>query len=151
MAGLLPGTRPLSENYGPDMVDEKPLENPELELPADNFNKLKADVAYAARMSALLRVKVTNSGTPAVAAVMGPEGVVVGDVAVTDNGPGDTTVDVSGVSGLVVSDVRAQAHWNGVDYTYAITEVVSATTVRVRTYDPNGPSLADCDFTLWID
>jgi hypothetical protein len=55
MSGILPNARPKSADYGPDVRDDRPVENPELETSANDFNNLKADGAYAARMTALRR------------------------------------------------------------------------------------------------
>lgn len=151
MAGFLPGTRPLSANYGPDVVDDRPVEDPERELSADTHNKVKADVAYVARTAALLRVRVTESGGAySVGSVAGPEGVLPGDVTVTKNGDGDVSVDIS-ATGVTCTEARVQPLWDGSVYVTAMVEIVSPTQIRVRMQDTFGISAHNNDFTLWIE
>lgn len=93
MSGLLPGTRPLSANYGQDLENERPVEDPSRELGAENWNPAKADLAYCARMVPKYRGYVTNNGvTAVVTAVFGPENAVVGNVTATRTGAGIVTL-----------------------------------------------------------
>lgn len=145
MAGFLPDTRPLSESYGPDVVDDRPLEDPERELAAENFNSIKADVAYAARMTPLLKIRVSNNGTATVTDVVGPEGVTAADVTATRTALGNVTVDWSG-TGVSGSDVFASAR-DATTYGVCFQRAVASTSVDITTFDG---SAFDGNFTLWV-
>lgn len=150
MAGLLPGTRPLSANYGPDMVDDRPVEDPERELPAENFNAIKADASYAARMTPLLKIRVDNDGVAAtVVGVTGPESVVPADVTVVRTGAGVVTIDWS-ATGVVGDDVVATTR-EAVTPVAVFLRVVGTTTAETTFVGPPaGIAPVDSDFTLWV-
>ena len=150
MAGLLPGTRPLSANFGPDMVDDKPVEDTDRELAAENFNALKADSSYAARMTPLLKVRVANDGvTATVEGVIGPESVVPANVTVVRTGVGVVTIDWS-ATGVVGDDVVATSR-NGVTPGAVFVRVVGTTTAEVSIIGPvAAPALLDTAFTVWV-
>jgi len=147
--GLLPGTRPVSNNYGQDLENERPVEDPTRELDAADWNRLKGDLAYAARMTPLLKIRVANNGTATVAEVIGPEGVTIGQVTATRDSLGVVTVDWTD-TGVVGSDVHSScrhATTAGVTFQRAL----SPTSVEVTTLGPaNSPTFFDSDFTLWV-
>lgn len=130
MAGFLPGTRPLAENYGPPLVDDKPIEDPERELGATQINAMRDDVAYVARMSPLLVFLVSLAGV--VSEYRGPEGTTSADVTVTVGGMGgnEYTIDWSatGVSGVFALPI-------GYDSCSPFAGTQTATTVVVLTRD----------------
>lgn len=98
MSGYLPTTRPASSSYGSELENDFPVEDPTREVDATNWNKLKADAAYAARMSPLLILRISNDGaTAAVAAWLGPEGFDIGgSITVNRTGTGIVEVDLTG-------------------------------------------------------
>lgn len=147
MSGLLPATRPLSANYGPDLENDAPVEDPDREIDATNLNKMKADLAYVARTAPLLHVLVENSGAASVASVIGPEGVVVGNVTVNRSAAGKVDVDwtATGVSGTYF-------HVTALDPTEALctANIAGRTSDACRVITGKAGVLADCDFFLEI-
>lgn len=147
MSGFLPDTRPLGESYFPDLIDDRPLEDPERELPADGLNKLKADAAYAARMTPLLKVQVSNDGvTATVVSATGPEGVDTADVIVTRTGAGLFTANWSatGIAGTEVTGTGRHVSTVGVVLaTIPVNGIASLALVSDA-----GP--LDSDLTFWV-
>lgn len=148
MPGLLPATRPLSENYGPDVVDDRPMEDPERELEAANFNAIKSDVAYAARMTPLLKIQISNDGvTAAVVSVVGPEGVLAAQVTATRTGASLVTVDYSG-TGVTGTEVTGAGRHASTPLVVMTTKPTAGSVVYVSTVSSSGTP--DADFTLWV-
>lgn len=148
MAGNLPNTRPVSANYGEDLENERPVEDPRREFDANSWNPLKSDVAYVARLSALLRIDVNfSAGAPVAAAVWGPEGAVVGQIAFTDHGTGDVTVDWTntGVNGSGLVQAIRRVATDGTVRHLAPT----ATSVRVKLFDAV-PAAEDVSFSVLV-
>ena len=151
MPGFLPATRPLSETYGPDVVDDKPIEDPEREAAAETWNAIKHDTAYAARMTPLLRLHVVNTGAyvgaPIVDEAVGPEGFDSADVTLNWTNDGVVEIDLSN-AGIVATRARVQ-----VDSALpACASVVhnSSTSITVHCAVVLIPAETDLDFTIWI-
>lgn len=148
MSGYLPGTRPDSATYADDFADEKPVEKPDTELPADVFNKMKADLAYCARTTSLLRIQITNDGVSAtVAAVTGPEGVLTSNVVATRTATGRVSVDWS-ATGVSAVDALGSCRSNAT-FGMLLTRSVASGSVDVATLNNSGADF-DTDFTLWV-
>ena len=135
MSGNLPVVRvATSAAYADDFVDEKPVEKPDTELPAAVFNAMKSDLAYCTRVVPRLIIVVSAAG--AVEHVLGPEGVVVGDVTVTGSGA-PFSVDWSGV-GIVESFVEVVNRGDG----RANPDNYSQNSIDVYTFDAAGAAAA---------
>jgi hypothetical protein len=131
MSGYLPGTRNvLSSTYVDDFVDEKPVEKPDAELPADVFNKMKSDLAYVARLTPRLVIAINSAGV--VMYVFGPEGVVWSDIAVSGSGLGGDpwVVDWSG-TGVAAGAFAKVSGWGD---SFATSDAFSSDEVHVYTF-----------------
>jgi hypothetical protein len=149
MAGLLPGTRPLAANYGPTLVDDKPVEDPERELGATQVNAMRDDVAYVARLSPLLKIQVSNNGVvTTVTSATGPEGdLILANITAVRTGVGLVTVDWSAatsIAGTEVTGITRDPATPGALMTTA--PAAGSTSVAVVT----GGGAIDCDFTIWV-
>ena len=142
MPGFLPTTRPLSASYGPDMVDDDPVVDPNLETPAARWNDVKADLAFVASVAPLAIVRVDVAG--GVATKVRVRGLASASVTVTIGGLGFVQVDFAGITVL-----DAEANPINTADSRAVAEVFSATRVNVRTYQTAGGS-ADMNFLLKV-
>ena len=67
MPGFLPAVTPSIGSYGQDVKDRRPVKDPTMESGADDYNNLRADLAYVAQTAPRSVVRVTGGATPAVA------------------------------------------------------------------------------------
>ena len=147
--GLLPASRPLSANYGEDLLNERPVEDPTRELDADNLNKMKADTAYTARLSAIYFMRITNGGAAVVAAVRGPESAVPANVTATRTALGVVTLDWT-ATGITAADIAVTPR-HATSSVRACVVGLTATGCTIKTYDATTASTAiDCDFAAWL-
>ncbi len=148
-AASLPTTRPTSDTYGPDLTNDDPVADREHELDADNWNKIKADVAAACEVAPLAILRVTNDGvTPAVAR---QRPTALGTVTVSRLSAGHVQVTLPG--DVAPIDAVATPVGNGAlaastTNTYSTAVYISGSTVDV--YTANSGGAADVDFMLVI-
>lgn len=124
MSGTLP-TRPTADNYGPDLVDSREVEDPTRELGAGTFNAMRHDLAYLGRVAPLLVFYVQSDGV--VVWVRGPEGVLTSQI--TSTGSAVNAIDWS------ATGVTGSPEATAMDYGIAIVASHTATTAVVHTYD----------------
>jgi hypothetical protein len=124
----------MSATYADDFVDEKPVEKPETELPADVFNLMKGDLAYVARTCFRLVVILDSSAN--VEAIYGPEGVQASDIVASFDGTDNFAIDWS-ATGVVSPFAQCIAREGGMNFFPATR---TSTTLGGRCYDPGGGS-----------
>ncbi len=133
--GFLPGARPVTASYGEDVQDEFPIEAPNLETSANDFNALRADVIFMGQVTPLAIVSVSNNGT--VVAVLTASGVLASNVTVARTGAGVVTLDFTTAH---ITLNYGMANPNNGSLRSATFQVTGAQTATVRTYDGAGPA-----------
>jgi hypothetical protein len=153
MPGKLPANRPVSLDYGKDVIDRTPVKDQDRQTGASTWNDLKADLAFVARMCPLARIKVTNNGTvAAVAAIAGAEGLATSAVTVSRTSQGLVTVDwtstgIAAASAVPVARHASQQRLAGI---YALTATGCTVFTESRVVSGGAVELADSDFDLFL-
>lgn len=147
--GHLP-TRPNSGTYADHFVDERPAERPDTELPAAVFNNVMDDLAWCARMTSLLKIRIANNGVSAtVVEVSGPEGVQTSDVVATRTGAGEVTVNWT-ATGISATDALPGSCRHVTLFAAPMTRNLTPSSIEIYFAGNTGPSGVDTDFTLWV-
>lgn len=144
--GFLPTTRPLAANYGEDLINERPIRNPQLEASADDYNDVRHDTAYLGQVAALARIRITNDG--ATVAVGAAYGITSGHVTLTRVGAGHVKIEIAPEAVLYASDAIAGCYRVSSTNPWAATEVISTSEVHV--YTENSSGAVDCNFLVSI-
>jgi hypothetical protein len=140
----LPNARPVSETYGPDLINDRAIVDDERELDAENWNLLKSDVAFAAGVVPIAVLKIEHSGSGT--SILSAKGIPSNQFTVTPNGTGDVTVSRASGS-WIIDAVQVSAISNAPKITSV--ELVSAISIRVRITD-HANTAAHSDFCLSI-
>lgn len=115
------------------------------------LNQWQRQLAAQGKVVGALGISVRFSGgTPSVYKFTTPgDSMVLGDITVTDNGDGDTTLSWP-ANMLPVSVLEPSVTYNGSTTGTAPTAAMAtATSVRVYTFNASGVA-ADRDFTVWV-
>ena len=67
MTASLPNARPTADTYGPALQNERKVTRPIFEIDCAYWNKIREDLAAAGLVAVLVRAKITNNGSVAVA------------------------------------------------------------------------------------
>lgn len=145
----LPQTRPTSDTYGPDLVNERPVSRPDYELDANAWNQAKADIAAACQVVPLAIVRVSNNGTSTTVVRQRPSSL--GAVSVARAGAGHVTVTMP--ANVVPLDAMVTAAGTGAlvasgSNTYRTAVYVNGNAIDVYTVSDAGA--VDVDFTLVV-
>ncbi len=140
----LPYSRPTSDTYGPDLQNDGLVTRPTYELDATAWNRAKADLAAAALMVHLVRARVTNAGTAAVA-----DATPIAAASITATRVGAGHVQVTMPNGLVprFASFSCPVANTVCTWSYAIAGQV----IDVYTFVSSGPiALTDVDFVIEV-
>lgn len=144
--------RPSLEAMGEaSLVDDADYPPVAPEMPTSAMlNQWQKQLAAMGKVVAALKVSVRfSAGTPSVYKFSAPTGnLVLGDLTVTDNGTGDTTIAWP-ANKLPVAVAEHEVSINGATAGEAAIETVSAVSVRVRTKAAS--AAADLAFTFTIN
>jgi len=125
---MLPNTRPDANTFGPDMEDDGPMVEPDLETPASVWNLVREALAFCGQVVPLSVTSFDGS----TGFVINARGGVLTCVRL---GVGDYRVTTSG--GWVIGDANVNAY--GVNPAVYVPKPLlileDATNMRVRTFD----------------